>query len=253
MPEPTGIQQLEHLEKDVLGLMIRHDQLRPLVNSIITERELESHVLSEAEQQEAVTRYRQRHNLNSTTDIQKHCRRHGFNQNQLQWQIQLQEQIIRNSKNRFAHKAELHYLTRKEQFDRVSYSQLIVKNQNLAQELFLRIKEDEAKFVDLVMELTRGSDRKLQWQIGPIPIARVPKPLVRPLQSNTPGTLLEPIKVQAKWVVVRLEQYQPTEFDETMEQRMCLELFQQHVSQLVDNHIEIITAQLSSNSTAAAT
>tara|TARA_B100001093_G_C26617112_1_gene922840 strand:+ start:130 stop:891 length:762 start_codon:yes stop_codon:yes gene_type:complete len=245
VPEPTGIQQLEHLDNDVLGLMIRHDQLRSLVSSIIIETELDPLELSEEERQQATTTYRQRHNLNSTKDIQNHCKRHGFNQSQLQWQIQLQEQIVRNSKNRFANKAELHYLRRKEQFDRVSYTQLIVKNQHLAQELFLRIKEDEADFIDLVTELTRGSDRKPPWQVGPIPMRSVPKPLIKPLQSNSPGTLLEPIRVQANWFVVRLEQYQPTEFDEIMEQRMCMELFQQHVDQLVDEQIEAITSQLS--------
>lgn len=253
MPKPTGIQQLENLGHDVLELMIRHDQLRPLISSIITEQELEPPQSSEAELQQSAKAYRKRHNLGSAEDIKKHCQKHGFNQKQFQWQAQLQDNILKSSKNLFAHKAELHYLTRKEQFDRVSYSQLISRDQHLAQELYLRLNEDEANFIELANELARNSDRKFQWQVGPIPMARVPKPLSKPLQSNSPGTLLEPIQVQGNWVVVRLEQYQPTEFDETMEQRMCLELFQQHVSQLVDNHIEIITAQLSSNSTAAAT
>ena len=250
MPEPTGIQQLEHLDQDVLDMMIRHNQLRPLVNSIITETELEPLVLTEAEQQRATATYRQRHNLKSAKDIQKHCKTYGFSKIHLQWQIQLQEQILRNSKNRFANKAELHYLKRKEQFDRVSYSQLIVKNQDLAQELFLRIKEDESDFLELATELTRGSDQKPQWQVGPIPMARVPKPLVKPLQSNSPGTLLAPIRVQTNWFVVRLEQYQPTEFDDAMEQRMCLELFQKHVSQLVDEQIETITSQFPQSASA---
>ena len=249
MPEPTGIQQLENLGPDVLALMIRHDQLRPLINSIITEKELEPQKYSEAEWQQSAKMYRQRHNLNSAEEIKRHCQKHGFNQKQFQWQVQLQDNILITSKNRFQHKAELHYLTRKEQFDRVSYSQLIAKDQHLAQELYLRINEDEAKFSDLAIELSKGSNRKFQWQVGPIPMARVPKPLSKPLQSSSPGTLFEPIRVQGSWAVVRLEQYQPTEFDQTMEQRMCLELFQQHVNELVDKQIETITAQLSSNAT----
>ena len=244
MPELSGIQQLENLGQDVLSLMIRHDQLRPFINSIITEQELEPVKLSDSEQQQALNIYSRRQNLNSQKEVKSHCMRHGFNQNQFQWQVQLQERILRSSRTLFANKAELHYLTRKEQFDQVSYSQLIVKNQNLAQELFLRLKEDGAKFHDLVFELTKGSGRKPQWQIGPIPIARVPKPLSKPLQTAKPGTLLGPINMQTNWVVARLEQYQPTEFDETMEQRMCLELFQLHVDRLVDKHMEVITEKL---------
>ena len=247
MPEPAEIQQLENLGNDVLALMIRHDQLRPLIISIITEKTLDPLKLSETERLQAEKNYRQRHNLNTAEDIRRHTKKHGFNKGQLEWQVQLQERILRSSKNIFSGKAELHYLTRKEQFDRVAYSQLVVKNQHLAQELFLRINEDEARFNELAIELSKGADRKPQWQVGPIPIARVPKPLTKPLQSVVPGTLLEPIKVQANWFVVRLEQYQPTEFDKTMEQRMCLELFQQHVDRLVDEQIERITSQLSAN------
>ena len=252
MSEPTVIKQLGNLGQDVLSLMIRHDQLRPFINSIVTETELEPTELNESELQQAAKTYRQRHNLNSAEDIKMHCQRHGFNQNQFQWQVQLQEKILRSSRHQFAHKAELHYLTRKEQFDRVSYSQLIVKDQHLAQELFLRLNEDEAEFADLAKELSRNADRKMQWQIGPLPMARVPKPLSKPLQSTAPGTLLEPIKVQASWVVVRLEQYQPTEFDETMEQRMCLELFQQHVNRLVDKQMESLTEKVSPKATSTA-
>ena len=249
MSKPTGIQQLENLGQDVLALMIRHDQLRPLVHSVITEQELDINKFSEKEWQHSAKIYRQRYNLNSAEDVSRHCQKHGFNQNQFQWQVQLQENILRSSKSRFSHKAELHYLTRKEQLDRVSYSQLIADDKHLAQELYLRLKEDNAKFSDLSLELSRNSDRKYQWQVGPIPLTRVPKPLSKPLRSSRPGTLLEPIRVQSNWAVVRLEQYQPTEFDEAMEQRMCLELFQQHVNQLVDQQIEIITADLSREAT----
>jgi len=250
--EPTGIQQLEDLGQDVLALMIRHDQLRPFIHSIVTETELETIELNESERQQAAKTYRQRHNLISAEDIRLHCKSHGFSQSQFQWQVQLQERILRSSKSQFSSKAELHYLTRKEQFDRVSYSQLIVKDQHLAQEFFLRLNEDEAEFADLATELGRDAERKQNWQIGPIPMARVPKPLAKPLRSVIPGTLLEPIKVQASWVVVRLEQYQPTEFDANMEQRMCLELFQQHVNQLVDEKMEFLAEKSSLQATSTA-
>ena len=97
-----------------------------------------------------------------------------------------------------------------------------MKNQHLAQELFLRLNEEEASFEDLALDLSRGSQRKPQWRVGPIPMARLPKPLTKVLQSVSPGTLLEPIQVQTNWYVVRLEHYQPTEFDAVMNQRMAL-------------------------------
>ena len=228
--------------------MIRHDQLWPFVNSIITENEIGTIALNDSEKQQAMKVYRQRHNLGTAQDIESHCKKRGFTKDQLEWQIQLQEKIIRCSKKKFANKAELHYLTRKEQFDQVSYSQLIVKNNYFAQEIYLRLKEDGASFSELAEELNNQPNRKIQYQIGPVPLARVPKALAKPLKSIKPGTLLEPIKVMDNWFVVQLNQYQPTEFDEAMEQRMCLELFQQHVNKLAEDQI-VILSEVFTNST----
>ena len=75
MPEPAEIQQLENLGQDVLALMIRHDQLRPLINSIITEKTLDQIKLSEPEQLQAENIYRQRHNLNTAEDIKRHTKK----------------------------------------------------------------------------------------------------------------------------------------------------------------------------------
>ena len=104
MSEPTGIQQLENLGQDVLALMIRHDQLRPLVHSIITEQELNIEKFSETEWQRSAKIYRQRYNLSSAEDVKQHCKKHGFNQNQFQWQVLLQVNILRSSKRRLKQK-----------------------------------------------------------------------------------------------------------------------------------------------------
>ena len=246
MSEPGGVELINHLDRDVLQLLIQHGQLRPLLTAIITEAQLDPVDLDAETQQQALTNYRQRHNLANADDVKRHCRLQGFSREQFLGQVQLPERIRRTSQERYGNKAELHYLTRKEQFDQVSFSQLIVKNQHLAQELFLRLNEEEASFEDLALDLSRGSPRKPQWRVGPIPMARVPKPLTKVLQSVSPGTLLEPIQVQTNWYVVRLEHYQPTEFDAAMNQRMCIELFQQQVTAAVNEQIATITAQFAS-------
>ena len=242
--EPIDLQRLENMGHDVLDLLIRHDKLWPLINSIITESELVPNDLSEAEQQQALNSYRQRHNLKTPDDINKHCKKHGFNQDQFQWQVQLQERILRSSKSKFAQKAELHYLTCKEKFDQVSYSQLITKDMYFAQEIFLRLHEEDEKFDNLAKEIYGTQHKNIRWQVGPIATSRIPSSLAKPLQSVTPGTLLEPIRVNDKWFIVRLDQYKAAEFDESIEQRMCLELFQQHINTQADKQIELIIEKL---------
>mgnify|MGYP001157499376 CR=1 FL=1 len=251
MPEPGGADLINTLGPDVLKLLIEHGQLRPLLTSIITEDQLDPVDLGADAQQQALINYRRRHNLNTAEDVKRHCLLQGFSQEQFLRQAQLPARIRRTSQERYGNKAELHYLTRKEQFDQVTFSQLIVKNQHLAQELFLRLNEDEASFEDLALGLSRGAQQKPQWHVGPIAMARVPKALTRVLQAVAPGTLLEPIQVQANWYVVRLEQYQPTEFDEAMNQRMCIELFQNNVNETVNAQIATLTSQFSSHNDTA--
>ena len=203
----------------------------------MTEELLDAEELEPEAMKRAMQGYRKRNNLSKAEQVQQHCRRFGYSQSDLQWQAGLQERIRRTSARRFEAKAELHYLTRKEQFDQVTYSQLSASNQFLAQELFLRLNEGEATFGELATQLRKGGNESGQGRFGPTPIAKVPVALAKPLRSCSTGTLLEPIQVQSKWMIVRLEQFLPTQFDAAMKQRMCTELFQEEVARIVDERI----------------
>ena len=236
MPEdPT--QTLSALDATTLDQLRRHGLLRSFLSGLVKQELLKDVVLEPDAQSRAMQGYRQRHNLATPEQVQAHRNSHGFSVDDLQWHAHLPERIRRASLERFREKAELHYLTRKEQFDQVTYSQLSAPNQFLAQELFLRLNEGEANFGELAAMLRKGGNPKGQGQFGPMALANVPKPLAKPLHSCSAGTLLEPIQVQSAWLVVRLEQLKPSQFDPAMEQRMCVELFQQEVDRIVNERL----------------
>ena len=211
--------------------------LRNLISAEVKEALLDPEPLDDEVLQTAVATYRKRNNLISSEQLQAHLRRQHLSESDLQWQAALTERIRRTSVKRYQPKAELHYLTRKEQFDQVTFSQLTVPSQFLAQELFLRLNENEASFAELATQLRKGGTERGQGRFGPIAIAQVPPVMAKPLRSCSPGTLLEPLQVQNNWLIVRLEQFQPTQFDAAMEQRMCIELFQQEVDRIVDERL----------------
>ena len=230
-----------------LDQLRRHGVLRSLLNGQVKQELLNDEELEPEALRKAMQAYRQRHNLLTAESLQIHRDSFGYTADDLQWQAGLPERIRRVSLNRYNNKAELHYLTRKEQFDQVTYSQLSAPNQFLAQELFLRLKEEEATFAELAAMLRKGGNQKGQGRFGPIAIASVPKPLAKPLHSCSPGTLLAPIQVQSNWLIVRLEQFQPTQFDAAMEQRMCAELFQQDVDRIVDERMDALITNTASS------
>ena len=238
MPEVLS----QTLDAETVGLLRHHGLLRSVLSGQATEELLDPDTLDSEAQQKAMQAYRKRNSLASPAQLLAHRTKHGYTVADLQWQASLPERIRRTSHRRFQAKAELHYLTRKEQFDQVTYSQLSAPNQFLAQELFLRINEGEATFGELAAQLRKGGNEKGQGRFGPTPIAKVPPALAQPLRSCTPGRLLEPIQVQSKWLVVRLEQFQATQFDAAMEQRMCTELFQLEVERIVDARLRDLIA-----------
>ena len=233
----TSSQILNSLDEAALALLRRNGMLRNLISAEVKEALLDAEPLGAEVLQTAVATYRKRNNLISSEQLQAHLRRQHWSQADLHWHAGLAERIRRTSMKRHQSKAELHYLTRKEQFDQVTFSQLTVPNQFLAQELFLRLNEKEATFAELAAQLRKGGTEKGQGRFGPMAIANVPPAIAKPLRSCSPGTLLEPLQVNNNWLIVRLEQFQPTQFDAAMEQRMCIELFQQEVDRLVDEQL----------------
>ena len=247
VPEDPS-QTLSALDATTLDQLRRHGVLRSLLTGLVKQELLKDVELEPEAQRKAMQGYRQRHKLATAKQLETHRGSFGYTADDLQWQAGLPERIRRASLDRYQSRAELHYLTRKEQFDQVTYSQLSAPNQFLAQELFLRLNEAEATFGELAAMLRKGGNQKGQGRFGPMAIANVPKPLAKPLHSCSPGTLLAPIQVDSNWLIVRLEQFQPTQFDAAMEQRMCAELFQQEVDRIVDERMDaLITATATSH------
>jgi len=244
----SSSQILKSLDEPTLSLLRRHGQLRNLISAEVKEELLDPDPLDAEMVKTAVATYRKRNNLITREQLQAHLSRQRWSQFDLQWYAALSERIRRTSIKRHQPKAELHYLTRKEQFDQVTYSQLTVANQFLAQELFIRLNEKEATFAELAAQLRKGGMESGQGRFGPMAIGNISPALAKPLRSCSPGTLLEPLQVQRNWLIVRLEQFQPTQFDTAMEQRMCIELFQQEVDRIVDERLASLqTTAISSN------
>ena len=101
----------------------------------------------------------------------------------------------------------------------------------LAQELYLQIAEGESNFADLAAQHSEGNEKTTRGVVGPVALDRAHPVLVDKLRSTSVGSLLEPFKIQQWWLVVRLEQYQPAQFDQAMAQRMSNELFEEWISE----------------------
>jgi len=222
---------LSRLDPASLDLLRRHNLLRALVEQEVVAQAVAAVEVTDEERSQAVATYRQHQGLNDDTALEGFLQKSGLRPADLERQLVLPVQRQRFAKERFGHKAEARFLTRKTQLDRVVYSLLRVKDRFLAQELYLRIAGGEANFADLAAQFAEGPERNTKGIVGPVPLTQAHPALAERLRTSSPGQLLEPIGIAEWWLVVRLESYSPASFDEAIAAQMTKELMDAWVSE----------------------
>jgi parvulin-like peptidyl-prolyl isomerase len=210
-----------------LALLRRHNLLVPLVRQQVIAEAVEAVELNEEQLGSLLAGFRKRQQLEDPDDLAAYLRDRGMTQADLEWQLELPLRIEAHCREHFLHKAEAHFLERKNQLDQVVYSLLRVKDRFMAQELYLRIRGEEANFADLAARYAEGPEQRTNGIVGPVPLTQAHPALAERLRTSAPGQLLEPFPIADWWLVVRLESYTPASFDDVTSERMASELFEE--------------------------
>jgi len=141
---------------------------------------------------------------------------------------QLIERSLRIEKYKQAtwgNKLETYFLSRKAELDRVIYSLLRVKDGNVAQELYFRLKEEEQTFAELATKYSQGVEAQTQGITGPVEIGSIAPALSQVLITSQVGQICTPRQIGEWLVIVRLEKLIPAQMDKAMTQRLLNEMF----------------------------
>lgn len=114
------------------------------------------------------------------------------------------------------------YLQRKSELDRASCSLLRVSSQDLARELFFRIRAGEASFEELAARLSEGPERQTGGRLPMQPMARLPHGLPAVLATLKPGELTLPCQLGPHWALVQLQELVSARFDDEAVQDQLL-------------------------------
>ena len=226
-----SLASVQDLSPKTLGLLRRHNLLLSLIKAEILSETVKGIELSQEQRDAVWSRFIAENKLNDPSLVETYLKNNGLNENDLRWQLELPERIQMHSEAEFQHKSEARFLSRKEQLDRVVYSLLRLEDAYLARELYLRISGGEANFTDLAAKYSQGPEAKTKGIVGPVPMTQAHPALSERLRTSQPGQLLQPFQVDQWWLVVRLERYEPAQFDENTKQRMAQELFQEWLHQ----------------------
>ena len=129
------------------------------------------------------------------------------------------------------------YLNADSEIEIVDYSLIRTKNFNLANELYLRIKEKESTFEDIAKLYSEGPEKYTDGAVGPESIGKAHPALAKLLKISNKGQLWPPKKVEKWWIIVRLNYFQNTSLDETMFRKLALELGLMYIEELINNEL----------------
>ena len=218
-------------DSELLRELSRHNLLPTLVRRRIIAETVVNEQLCEDEIEQTRSQFLKSNGLDSEDLIDQFIKRKGWDKEDFEWNISLPLRIKTHCKNHFQHKAEAHFLSRKNQLDRIVYSLLRTKDAFLAQELYLRVEGGEANFGDLATNYSEGPERDTRGIIGPVPITQAHPEVAEALRVLKPGELKRPFRVGEWWLVLRVESYTPAIFDEAMGEKLSQELFNQWVNE----------------------
>ena len=149
--------------------------------------------------------------------------------------------IVRNwiwkewCKEKFKDKLYDYFLSRKSKLERVIYSLIRVKDRNVANELYMRIKENEEPFWKIAKNYSDGPEKYTEGRIGPIIMSDLNPYICKLLEISELGQLWPPKKLDEWWIILKLERRIKLELSEDLKNNLFLELGENYLNEIIIN------------------
>lgn len=119
---------------------------------------------------------------------------------------------------------------------KVIFSVIRVKDEELAQDITTRLSNDYASFAEMAQKYSIGEAADQGGQIGPIPVSNVHPSLVEVFNQIKPGQTVGPIaSADNTWIIVKLEGYSHMELSTQLSNQIQNNLFQNWIQEGIEN------------------
>jgi len=128
-----------------------------------------------------------------------------------------------------------YFIERKIYLDRVVLSRILVDSRELAEELQTQIEEGSS-FEQLAKEYSLADEKVFNGMMGPISRGTIPDILRGAVDATIPGKLINPIEIEGRFALFRLEQILPASLeDPQLKQSLQNELFEKWLGEKIQN------------------
>ncbi len=213
------------------NLLAQYGFLQLLQKELVIDNAISVIELTIEEHTTTVEHHYQKNQLTTPSAIAAALSHNCITQEQLEALATRELRIEKFKQATWGSKLEQYFLQYKPQLDKVLYSLLRVKELEVAQELYFRIKAGEASFADCASEYSQGSEAQTGGLIGPVPLSQTHPEVAQKLNISRPGQLWTPIKLSDWYVIVRLEKLVAAQFDDATKATLLNHLFEQWLTE----------------------
>ena len=129
---------------------------------------------------------------------------------------------------------EPYFLERRDDLEQVVYGMIRLRNQGAAEELYLRLLDDQADFGELARSHSLGEERFTRGLVGPMRISQPHATIRAALQTLAVGDLHPPFAVDNWILLVRMEHRQPARLNDSTQLQLCEELLRRDLDALLE-------------------
>jgi parvulin-like peptidyl-prolyl isomerase len=216
-------------------LLAGHKILHVLQRELIIDKAIAPIQVTQEEKSSTIEAFYQQNKLTTPSAIQVTQQQLCITEQQLEAIATRGLRVEKFKQATWGNKLEQYFLQVKPQLDKVVYSLLRTDNSEIAQELFFRIQDGDATFTDCAKEYSQGQEAQTGGLIGPVPISQPHPAIAQKLATIKPGQVLPPIKLEAWYVIIRLESFVPAQLDDAMKVTLLNHLFEQWLAEEIKN------------------
>ncbi|NJL52981.1 MAG: peptidylprolyl isomerase [Hydrococcus sp. SU_1_0] len=215
---------------DIIPRLARYQMLPQLIKESIIDEAIESIECTPEEITKACQIFEQQNRIQTASQRQAWASSHGITQADIKEIATRKLKIEKLKIERWENAVECYFLKRKAQLDKVSFSIIRLADQDLAQEIFFRIQNQEQSFAELAKQYSESAEAHLGGMVAPIELGMLSPAIAKLLQNCQPGELLHPIPINGAIAIIQINTVIPATLDPLTRQRLLNEQFSNMVA-----------------------
>lgn len=194
-----------------------HRMMTDIMRQYLLQKELEQRPdikFSDFQVDQAVMDFRVANNLGEPKLFQEWMQVNGVNYDEFRKNIAFGFKVEQLKTEVTEPKLEEYFQERKPLLDRVVLSRLILKDQEIAENLKAKILDDRTQFESLVRTYSITDDRAANGMMGAVPKGKMPDIMKTAIDLANPGEIVGPLKIDDRYCLFRVEQFIPVSLEE---------------------------------------